>query len=1046
VISKTSGFTGFTLIELIITIAVIGILATAGVFFIGQSVGIWGQQASSTSLEGALRAVEERITLDLRLAFSAIITYSPTKLTLRLPPTQTTSTTTIVYAINDNSLYRNDLPISSNISSFAPTKPTTDQVKITLEMTKTVAGRTDTKQWDFTVKLRNLTSTSTSTSSPTPSSTTTPTPTPTPSQYTLTVTASPSAGGITTPAPGTYTYDAGTVVTLTANPDTGAGWVFSHWEGALSGSANPATITMDASKNVTAVFQLQQYTLTIAARPTAGGTTTPVPGIYTYDAGTVVTLTASANASYRFDHWDATSTPIDQSTANPASLTMNGNYTVVANFTQQFTLAIAANPTAGGTTTPAPGTYAYDAGTAVTLSATANIGYRFFGWSGDASGTVSPTTLVMNGNKNVTATFIQQWRLTVTSVPSTGGAVTLTPSGGLYDAGTVVTLTASANAGYRFGSWSGDASGTVSPTTIVMNGNKNVTANFIQRFTLTITASPAVGGTTSPTPPGIYTYDTGTVVTLMASANAGYRFNGWTNAVTSTNLTISVTVNADKTVIANFIKQWRLTVTSVPSTGGAVTLTPSGGLYDAGTVVTLTASANAGYRFDHWDATGTTIDQSTANPVNLTMNGDYTVVANFIQQFTLSIAASPTAGGTTTPAPGTYTYDAGTSVTLTALVNAGYRFGSWSGDASGTVSSTTIVMNGNKSVTANFIKQWRLTVTANPSAGGAVTLNPSGGLYDAGTVVTLTASANAGYRFNHWDATGTPIDQSTTNPASLTMNGDYTVVANFIQRFTLTIAASPTGGGTTTPALGTYTYDAGTVVTLTASANASYRFDHWDAMGTPIDQSTANPVSLTMNGNYTVVANFVQLDITLTDPTGGENWGIGYPQTILWSSNFVGGTVKIEISTNGTSGPWTTIIASTPNTGSYAWTVTGPTSTLCRIRITCNETPTATDMSTSNFTIANADITVITPNGGEVWNRWIPKVITWSSNFFGGTVRIDISRDSAGSWTSIIASTPNIGSYTWNVTGPTSTQCLIRVICNETPTARDRSNNNFTIQ
>ena len=53
-----------------------------------------------------------------------------------------------------------------------------------------------------------------------------------------------------------------------------------------------------------------------------------------------------------------------------------------------------------------------------------------------------------------------------------------TPSGSIYTAGTAVQLTASANVGYHFTSWSGDATGTANPTTITMDGNKSVTANF----------------------------------------------------------------------------------------------------------------------------------------------------------------------------------------------------------------------------------------------------------------------------------------------------------------------------------------------------------------------------------------------------------------------------------------------------------------------------------------------------------------------------------------------------------------------------------------
>jgi len=59
--------------------------------------------------------------------------------------------------------------------------------------------------------------------------------------------------GSVTPAPGGGTYDAGTVVTLTAEGDD-ENWAFSEWSGSLTGRANPAIITMNANKNITATF------------------------------------------------------------------------------------------------------------------------------------------------------------------------------------------------------------------------------------------------------------------------------------------------------------------------------------------------------------------------------------------------------------------------------------------------------------------------------------------------------------------------------------------------------------------------------------------------------------------------------------------------------------------------------------------------------------------------------------------------------------------------------------------------------------------------
>ncbi|MGD2085906.1 MAG: PKD domain-containing protein, partial [Candidatus Aminicenantes bacterium] len=127
---------------------------------------------------------------------------------------------------------------------------------------------------------------------------------------------------------------------------------------------------------------------------------------------------------------------------------------------------------------PAGGTYCE--GTVVTVTAIPDTGWQFDGWSGDLSGTTNPETITMDSNKSVTATFsqlpVQQYTLTVNTVGQ--GSVTLNPTGGVYDEGTVVTLTAVPDSGWQFDNWSGDLTGSTNPDTITMDADKTVTANF----------------------------------------------------------------------------------------------------------------------------------------------------------------------------------------------------------------------------------------------------------------------------------------------------------------------------------------------------------------------------------------------------------------------------------------------------------------------------------------------------------------------------------------------------------------------------------------
>ncbi len=134
-----------------------------------------------------------------------------------------------------------------------------------------------------------------------------------------------------------------------------------------------------------------------------------------------------------------------------------------------------------------------------------------------------------------------------------GGAVT---PGGTYNAGTVVSVTATPDGIHDFAGWSGDAGGAANPLGVLLDGNKTVQANFSLK-TFALTTSASAGGTV--TPGGSYPY--GTVVTLSATPDATHRFVGWAGDAGGAVPSVAVTIDGPKAVQAVFTDKLAQTIT-----------------------------------------------------------------------------------------------------------------------------------------------------------------------------------------------------------------------------------------------------------------------------------------------------------------------------------------------------------------------------------------------------------------------------------------------------------------------------------------------------
>jgi uncharacterized repeat protein (TIGR02543 family) len=146
-------------------------------------------------------------------------------------------------------------------------------------------------------------------------------------------------------------------------------------------------------------------------------------------------------------------------------------------------------------------------------------------------------------------------------------AVSAYPATYTFSEGTQVNLEAVPAPGHRFDSWSGALSGSENPATIVIDCNKNITANF-SPVVHTLTLQLSGNGSITPGT-GNYNYAEGTVVSLTATARSDWQFDGWTGDVAdASSAETTVTIDSDKTVTAHFTE--KPNQISWPLVGGSI--------------------------------------------------------------------------------------------------------------------------------------------------------------------------------------------------------------------------------------------------------------------------------------------------------------------------------------------------------------------------------------------------------------------------------------------------------------------------------------------
>ncbi|MBN2610424.1 MAG: carbohydrate-binding protein [Bacteroidales bacterium] len=687
----------------------------------------------------------------------------------------------------------------------------------------------------------------------------------TPVTYTLTTTINGS--GSVTPSSGTY--NAGTSVTMTANP--ASGWQFDSWSGGYTG--NPATVIMDANKNITAYFSeipvnceataltsyiqvnggswSQSNSVSVNAgdavkfgpQPTSGGTWS-WSGPNGYSASTreieLTNLQTSQAGTYTatFINDCGASSYLNISLSVQNSTPVNNTITIQENTTGFCGVDGSVDNNNSGFTGSGFANTDNSSGTGIDWAINGNGGSYTFRWNFANGSTTNRTgVLYLNGTAYSTVNFAGTggW----TTWTTTSVTINNVPSGFVE-----VRLEANQSSGLS----------NIDYLEVTGSGVSVADCNGGSTNPVTYTLSTSVIGSGSLS--GAGTYNEGTVVTLTASPSSDYQVSSWSGVDASNGNTGTVTMNSNRNVSVTFTQIPVSTYTLTTSVNGSGSVSGAG-TYTAGTVVTITAYPSSGWKFDSWSGAASGTNTTTT----VTVNSNLSVTANFSQTSTLTTITiqENTTGfcgvdgsvdnnnsGFTGSGFANTDNSSGTGVDWAINGNGGSYTFRWNFANGSTTNRTGVLyLNGTAYSTVNFADTGGWTTWTTTS----VTINnvPSGFVE-----VRLEANQSSGLaNIDYLEVTGSGISAADCN------GGNTNPV-------TYTVSASVNGSGTVS---GAGTYNAGSTATLTATPSSGYQFDNWSGGAS----GSSNPVTITVNSNISVTANFSQVS---TNPV--DNSMIGY--------------------------------------------------------------------------------------------------------------------------------------------------------------------------
>ena len=292
-----------------------------------------------------------------------------------------------------------------------------------------------------------------------------------------------------------------------------------------------------------------------------------------------------------------------------------------------------------------------------------------------------------------------------------------------------------------------------------------------EKLNYTITVSAGEGGSVD-TLGG--TYPEGTALTITATPEAEYLFDGWSGTEISTSNPLTVILTGNESVVANFVKKQYNIALSIEGEGTVEeVVTKAGKEYASGTEVELTAIPAEGWMFNGWTGDLETID----NPVSITIDEAKSVTANFIRktyELTVNIEGEGTVDEQVVVAPSQYEFE--TQVELTANPAEGWEFSNWSGAVEGTDNPVTIEITDAKEVTAVFTRKiydLNVSIEGEGTVAEEVVVAPS--QYEFETELRLTAEPSQYWQFVGWSGD----IESTDNPITFTIDKAYNLDATF---------------------------------------------------------------------------------------------------------------------------------------------------------------------------------------------------------------------------------------------------------------------------